>query len=38
MGMHRKEWDCCDSVTETDSWEPETCPFCTKQDPALEAK
>lgn len=28
MGMYRKEWDCCDSVTETDGWEPEHCPFC----------
>ena len=30
MGMYRKEWDCCGSITETDSWEPEDCPFCKK--------
>ena len=29
MGMYRKEWNCCNSVTETDAWEPEDCPFCT---------
>ena len=29
MGMYRKEWGCCNSVTETDAWEPEECPFCT---------
>ena len=29
MGMYRKEWSCCGSVTETDSWEPDECPFCT---------
>ena len=29
MSTYRKEWDCCGSVTETYSWEPETCPFCT---------
>lgn len=29
MGMYRKEWSCCGSVTETDAWEPEACPFCT---------
>lgn len=28
MGVYRKEWDCCDSVTETNAWEPEECPFC----------
>jgi len=28
MGMYRKEWECCDSVTETESYEPERCPFC----------
>lgn len=38
MGTYRKEWDCCDSVTETQSWEPDVCPFCTatpsaEQDP-----
>ena len=30
MGMYRKEWDCCGSITETDAWEPEDCPFCKK--------
>jgi hypothetical protein len=29
MGTYRKEWECCGSVTETDAWEPESCPFCT---------
>lgn len=29
MGTYRKEWHCCDSVTETEAWEPENCPFCT---------
>jgi len=29
MSTYRKEWDCCGDVTETDAWEPETCPFCT---------
>ena len=28
MGTYRKEWDCCGSVTETQAWEPEHCPFC----------
>jgi hypothetical protein len=28
MGAYRKEWDCCGSVTETEAWEPESCPFC----------
>ena len=31
MSTYRKEWDCCGSVTETVSWEPETCPFCTDE-------
>ena len=22
------EWNCCGSVTETESWKPEKCPFC----------
>lgn len=30
MGTYRKEWPCCDSVTETQAWEPESCPFCTQ--------
>ena len=29
MGTYRKEWECCGSVTETEAWEPENCPFCT---------
>ena len=28
MSTYRKEWSCCDSVTETQSWEPAECPFC----------
>ena len=28
MGMIRKEWDCCGSVTETEAWVPSECPFC----------
>lgn len=28
MSTYRREWDCCGSVTETDAWEPEHCPFC----------
>lgn len=31
MSTYRKEWPCCDSVTETEAWEPEQCPFCTAQ-------
>lgn len=30
MGTYRVEWDCCGSVTETEAWEPESCPFCTE--------
>ena len=29
MGTYRKKWACCGSVTETEAWEPECCPFCT---------
>ena len=29
MGTYRKEFACCGSVTETEAWEPECCPFCT---------
>jgi len=28
MGTYRIEWPCCDSVTETEAWEPSACPFC----------
>lgn len=28
MSMYRKQWDCCGDVSETNGWEPETCPFC----------
>jgi hypothetical protein len=28
MSTYRVDWDCCGSVSETDSWEPEECPFC----------
>jgi len=33
MGMYRIEWDCCGSVTETDAWTPEECPFCKEYIP-----
>lgn len=29
MGMYRIEWPCCGDVSETNAWEPESCPFCT---------
>ena len=29
MGTYRKKWDCCGSVTETQAWEPDDCPFCS---------
>lgn len=29
MSTNRKEWGCCGSVTETDCWEPDECPFCS---------
>ncbi len=28
MSTYRVEWDCCGSVTETEAWAPESCPFC----------
>lgn len=28
MSTYRVEWDCCGSVTETEAWGPERCPFC----------
>lgn len=28
MSTYRVEWPCCNSVTETDCWEPQRCPFC----------
>ena len=28
MSTYRNEWDCCGAVTETDSYEPDACPFC----------
>jgi hypothetical protein len=31
MGTYRVDWDCCGSVSETESWEPEHCPFCAGQ-------
>jgi hypothetical protein len=37
MSTYRKEWPCCGSVTETQAWEPEECPFCTTtQQPVLD--
>lgn len=38
MSMYRREWDCCGSVTETDAWEPESCPFCTPDKPSIAAQ
>ena len=37
MSTYRVEWPCCGSVTETQAWEPERCPFCKPDapDPAL---
>lgn len=29
MGVYRKEWPCCGDVSETNAWEPESCPFCS---------
>lgn len=34
MGNYRKEWHCCDSVSETQGYEPEECPFCANSAPA----
>ncbi len=28
MSTYRVEWPCCGSVTETEAWEPDSCPFC----------
>ena len=28
MSTYRNEWDCCGAITETDSYEPDACPFC----------
>ena len=30
--MHRVKWDCCDSVTETESWIPSACPICKTEE------
>lgn len=38
MSTYRKHWDCCDSVTETEAWEPEECPFCSNSDTIKELK
>jgi hypothetical protein len=27
--MYRTEWECCGDVTETEGYEPTSCPFCT---------
>lgn len=29
MSTYRKEWTCCGSVSETEGYEPEQCPFCS---------
>lgn len=34
MSTYRNEWPCCGSVTETEAWEPEHCPFCTDDAPS----
>jgi hypothetical protein len=36
MSTMRIEWACCGSVSETESWEPEECPFCAKHKLAKE--
>ena len=28
MSTYRIEWECCGSVTETEAYEPDRCPFC----------
>lgn len=28
MSTYRITWDCCGDTTETESWEPSSCPFC----------
>jgi hypothetical protein len=28
MSTYRVEWKCCGSVTETNCWKPDECPFC----------
>lgn len=28
MSTYRVEWPCCGRVSETENWQPETCPFC----------
>ena len=33
MSIYRKEWPCCGDVSETNSYEPETCPFCAPLTP-----
>lgn len=38
MGMYRKEWECCNSVTETEAWEPESCPFCPPAPAVVQAE
>ena len=35
MGTYRVEWPCCESVTITEAWEPDRCPFC--YEPPMEA-
>jgi hypothetical protein len=32
MSTYRIEWECCGSVTETVSWEPDACPVCTRDE------
>jgi hypothetical protein len=34
MSTYRKEWPCCGSVTETESFEPPFCPICQQAEAA----
>ena len=34
MSTYRIEWPCCGSVTETQGYEPDACPFCTNPAPS----
>lgn len=38
MSTYRKEWDCCGQVTETEAYEPESCPFCTEEKYVIELR
>jgi len=38
MSTYRVEWECCGSVTETEAYEPDKCPFCENSDLASALK